>query len=174
MKRFLPLLLISFLFTGCAGVSQKIIHAEDGKSYKMEEVYSVGLFTPTWQYKKASECETVVEHVQPSQYAFGDGYDTKSVKNCKVIGAASDGFTADTTGPIGPALINGVSSIATGAIIADGIRDSNDTINNTNAQQQGQAQTQFQKQKQGQIQGQAQGQVGIVKGGGCRGNCGPR
>ena len=149
MKRLIGTTLLFLFLTGCQGISQHIVHGEGGVSYKMEEVYSVGLFTPTWQYKRASECETVPAGIEESKWALEENYDLASVKNCKVIGAKGDGFTADTTGPVGPALISGVSSIATGAIIADGIRDSSDSVNSNNVQSQAQGQIQGQKQSAG-------------------------
>jgi len=169
MKRFIVLILVAFMFSACAGVSQKIVHTEDGRAYKMEEVYSVGLFTPTYQWKRTSACEVEVTRINAPN-SFGDGYDSKSVKNCSVIGS-NDGFTHDTTSPVGPMLLQAGGTVGAGALIGDGIRDSSDTFNNTNqqGQLQGQAQGQFQIQKQGQIQGQKQG---VKVQGGCRGNCG--
>jgi len=143
-------------------VSQKIVHTDDGRAYKLEEVYSIGLFTPTYQWKRTSACEVETTHIQTTKH--GTGYESKSVKNCAYIGGG-DGFTHDTASPVGPMLLQAGGTVGAGALIGDGLKDSgnSNTVNNVN--QQGQAQGQL----QGQIQGQKQG---VNVSGGCRGNCG--
>lgn len=158
MSRFIVLIGVILLFGACAGVSQKIVHTDDGRAYKLEEVYSIGLFTPTYQWKRTSACEVEVTHVKSND--FGTGYDHKTVKNCAYIGGG-DGFTNDTTSPVGPMILQAGGTVGAGALIGDGLKDSgnSNTVNNVN--QQGQS--------QGQIQGQKQG---VNVSGGCRGNCG--
>ena len=156
MRKFIVLIAVIVMFSACAGVSQKIVHTDDGRAYKMEEVYSIGLFTPTYQWKRTSSCDVEVTHIQTTKH--GSGYDSKTVKNCSYIGGG-DGFTNDTTSPIGPALLQAGGTVGQGALIRQGLNDSGDSINNVN--------------QQGQLQGQAQGQLqGVKVQGGCRGNCG--
>lgn len=155
MKKVLLAIIAFALLQGCSGVSKKIIHADNGVAYKLEEVYSIGLFTPTYQWKRTSICKTEKKLINKTKH--GKGYETVSiVEPCKVIGRR-DGFSSDVASPVGPALMQVGSTVGAGALIQDGLKDSGDNISNTN------------QQKQGQIQGQAQGV--IVRGGGCRGNC---
>lgn len=152
-RSIFPFLIIGSLFImlqGCVGATDKVVKSDSGQAYNLEEVYSIGLFTPTWQFRKASACDLKVTHINAPN-SFGDGYDSESVENCKVIGAG-DGFTADTTSPVGPMLMQAAGTVGAGALIGDGIRDSSDTINNSN--KQGQFQGQYQKQYQYQNQRQ--------------------
>ena len=105
IKRLVVCLLI-LLIAGCAGVTSRMT---DG--YKFEEIWSVGLFTPTYQYKRVSQCQVV---------------EGRTVEPCVPIGK---GFTVDVSGPVAPAIISGASNVASGAIISDGLRDSDGTVN---------------------------------------------
>ena len=146
MKKVLLAIIGFVLLQGCAGQSQKIIHADNGVAYKMEEVYSIGLFTPTYQWKRTSQCETVVTRVNKTKH--GKGYDSKSVKNCLPIRGL--GYSVDTASPVGPALMQAGATVSAGALIKDGLEDSGDNISNTNQQKQGQ---------------------NVKVKGGCQGNC---
>lgn len=167
IRKLSILFVIGFLFImlqGCTGATNKVVKSDNGQAYSLEEVYSIGLFTPTWQFRKASACDIKITRIKTTNH--GTGYDSETVENCRVIGV-DDGFAADTTSPVGPMLLQAGGTVGAGALIGDGIRDSSDNINNTN--QQGQLQGQAQGQLQGQIQGQKQG---VKVQGGCRGNCG--
>lgn len=136
IMNILVLVLVVFALQACSGVQKKIVHAEDGTSYKLEEVYSIGLFVPTYQWKRTSQCTTVVTHINSTKH--GTGYDSKSVKDCKLIGVGTDGFTADTASPMGPALLSVGATVGAGALIKEGLQDSSVsggdgvTVNNSN------------------------------------------
>jgi hypothetical protein len=165
---FASLLILALaLLQGCAGSDLRYIMADDKKSaYKMEEIYSIGLFTPTYQYKRVSRCAvSQVKHDSGNtgkDGKYGSWTEDKISSQCVALGKG-DGFSNDVASPVGPMLLQAGATAGSGALIGDGIRDSSDTINNTNSQSQGQG--------QGQAQGQIQLQ-GQKSGGGCRGNCG--
>ena len=136
---------LTLLITSCTGAPVKHVFLDNNKAYQLEEVYSIGIFTPTYQYERVSTCDVVITHVNKTKH--GTGYDSKSVENCVVL---NTDFKKDIATPVGPMILQAGGTVGAGALIGDGIRDSNDTINNTN--QQGQFQGQFQKQNQGQSQ----------------------
>ena len=132
---------------GCTGAPIKHVFLDGNqKAYQIEEVYDIGIFTPTIQYERVSSCDVVITHINTTKH--GNGYDSKSVTNCVVL---NDEFKKDIASPIGPMLLQAGGVVGAGALIGDGIRDSSDNINNTNSQSQSQGQIQLQKQKQFQI-----------------------
>lgn len=94
------------MLAGCTGVNSNMTGG-----YKFEEVYGIGLFTPTYQYKKVSKCQVV---------------EGRTVEPCSPIGKE---FTLDMAGPAAPAVLSGASSVVTGAIISDGLSDSGTSVN---------------------------------------------
>ena len=137
---------LTLLITSCTGAPVKHVFLDNNtKAYQIEEVYDIGIFTPTIQYERVTSCDVLITHINSTKH--GSGYDSKSVTNCVPL---SDEFKKDIASPVGPMLLQAGGVVGAGALIGDGIRDSNDTINNTN--QQGQFQCQFQKQNQGQSQ----------------------
>jgi len=121
-----PLMLIS----ACQGAPKNIIYSDDNKkAYQMEEVYSIGLFTPTYQWKRTSVCDVVINHTNSTPH--GSGYDSRSVENCKPIGN-NDGFTNDTATPVAPMLFQAGGNVAQGALIGEGLKDSgnNNAVSN--------------------------------------------
>lgn len=134
MKKVLLAFIGIVVLQGCSGVSQKIIHADNGMAYKMEEVYSVGLFTPTYQWKRTSVCETEKKLINNTKH--GAGYEKISIiEPCRVLGRG-DGFSSDVASPVGPALLQAGATVGAGALIQDGLKDSGDNISNTNQQRQ--------------------------------------
>jgi hypothetical protein len=129
MNKVYMIVLISLLYIGCTGAPVNIVFNDDGKTaYKMEEVYSIGLLTPTYQWKRTSLCAVEVTHIQSND--FGSGYDSKSVKDCAVIGK-DDGFTNDIASPIGPSVLGASGTIGAGSLIGSGLRDSgSNSVNN--------------------------------------------
>ena len=137
---------LTLLITSCSGAPIKDLFANDSIGYQVEEVYDIGIFTPTIQYEMISQCDVIITHINSTD--FGSGYDSKSLTNCRPLPA---GFKKDIASPVGPMLLQAGGVVGAGALIGDGIRDSSDNINNTNSQSQSQGQIQLQKQKQFQI-----------------------
>lgn len=136
MKRIGMFFLILFslvLLTGCVGASTKYV---DGA--KIEEVWSVGVFTPTVQMTRMSKCVVKEIHHPPAPNSYGDGWtETKTTEPCQVIGTNKDGFMNSTAGPIAPVLMNGATTVGAAGIINDGLRNQNvspgDNINMNNS-----------------------------------------
>lgn len=159
MKKFIVLFVAGLLFAGCYTKTNKhtLFNADKTEAYTLEEVKSVNLFAPTYQYQRAKVCNVKTTHVDSK---WSSGYDKHEAIDCKVMTKAQ-GWNKDLGTPTGPSLMQAGTGLGGAALIQDGLEDSGDSINNVN--QQGQI--------QGQAQGQIQGQIGINSGG-CRGNCG--
>ena len=113
MKLFILLVITGLFFMGCHGAITTYV---DGK--KFEEIYSIGLFTPTYQYERVSDCKVETET-------------GKTVEPCIVIAIGKGGLQKDITGPIAPMLMQVGGAVGAGALIGDGLKDSGDTtINN--------------------------------------------
>lgn len=152
MKKLFLLSLLIFslaLLQGCYTSSDKhtLFNSDKSEAYQLEEVKSVHLFAPTYQYQRAKACEVKATLIKSNSYS--SGYTKYEAVNCKVMTTAG-GWNKDLGTPTGPSLLQAGGGMGGAAIIADGIRDSEDNINNTNSQNQGQA------QQQGQLQGQGQ------------------
>lgn len=163
MRKTIFFITVLLVFQGCAGVTERIIYSDSGQAYKMEEVYSIGLFTPTYQYKRASACAVEEKLIKTTKH--GSGYMSKSITNCQVLGLNNDGFTNDTTSPVGPALLQAGATVGTGALIKEGLENQpQDNISNSNQQGQIQGQKQYQRQYQNQRQYQYQRNKGKYRG----------
>lgn len=117
MKPVKLLILIAFvvgIIAGCTGVTNSM-----KGGYKFEEVYSIGLFTPTYQYKKVSKCKT---EMGVDKFGFPK---EKTVEPCSPIGKE---YSLDMSGPAAPGIISGASNVVTGAIIGEGLSDSGTSV----------------------------------------------
>ena len=150
-KKIIPILLAGFvfiLFQGCAShMKHTVFNDEKTQAYQLEEISSWGFFAPTYQLQRAKICE--VKNTLIKTNDFGTGYTKHEPVNCRLL-TASDGYQKDLGTPIGPPLLQAAGSVGAGALIGDGIRDSEDQINNSNSQAQGQGQIQNQLQYQRQ------------------------
>ena len=82
--KFFILIITGLFFIGCHGAVTKYV---DGK--KFEEIYSIGWFTPTYQYERVSNCKV-------------DTNTGKTVEPCTVIATGKGGLQKDLAGPIAP------------------------------------------------------------------------
>lgn len=156
MKKLVVLFLFSLLFAGCYTAIDKhvLFNADKTEAYELEEVKSVNLFAPTYQYQRAKACKVKKTHVN-SENSFGSGYDSYKAVDCQVMTKAM-GWNKDLGTPTGPSIMQTGTGIGGAALIQEGLEDSSDSISNVN--------------QQGQTQGQTQKQRVKVRGG-CRGNC---
>ena len=128
-KILILLITIAFL-SGCIGSRTTMVEGA-----KVEEVWSIGLFTPTVQMVRMSKC--VVEEVKHDGGPHGTPWTEKVTREpCQTIGTPKDGFIQNSAGPVGPPLLGAAATVGGAIIINDGLRNQNvspgDNITNNN------------------------------------------
>ncbi len=145
----ITLLIFGFaLLQGCyTGAPKHIVWTDDKTAaYQLEEVKSVNLFAPTYQFQRAFSCDVKETPVKSNEY--GSGYTKHEAINCDKPMTKAQGWNKDLGTPTGPTIMRTGTGIGGAAIIADGLKSQpadNVNINNKNSQKQGQLQGQSQK-----------------------------
>ena len=124
-KVTLALMIVSL--TSCVGLSTNLIKAPNGKVIKIEQAYSIGIFTPTIQLSRFSNCDAK-EVVHSSVGGEGSWTETVAV-NCVPVVLSDNTISKDTSTPLAQSLIGAAGNVGAGVFIGEGLKDSNNSVN---------------------------------------------
>jgi len=125
MKKMLLLIMALVGLQACAGVDTFYRADTEKKAMiKFEEAYDVNLFTPTYQYRRVSKCGIKeVSHEYQGDNGEPEIYTThEAVEPCKVL-YSKHGWGVDTTGPVGPAVMQSATTVGSAYVLGDQIRE---------------------------------------------------